>query len=441
MSQAERDRLVTLRKAKKRLITQAEAAGELGVSVRHVKRLLKALKKRGDRAVIHGLRGRPSPRRLPEATKQEALRILSEPVYAGFGPTLAAEYLSNKHELVVSKETLRHGMIEAKLWRGRKRKPEQAHIRRPRRTRCGELVQWVAKQAPFRAWDTSDHDWLEGRGERLYLISMIDDATSRLYARFVTSDSTAENMRVLWGYLERQGRPLAFYTDKAALFQTAQKHSRDEPGMEKDPVDLPPTQIGRALQELGIVWIAAHSPQAKGRVERGFSTAQDRLVKGLRVAAASSLEQANAYLEQQFLPWWNRTLSVEPKNGCNAHRPLAQGYELPCILSHVDERQISNGYTVQYRGQTYQIPPNQVRTGMRGSKLRVEARLDGTIGMRFDNQYLRIEICEPTQRANKSHPTAKPQRASPQKSRWMQGFFDRPSLPLGRAIVIANETS
>ncbi|MCA1596666.1 MAG: ISNCY family transposase [Chloroflexi bacterium] len=431
MSQAERDRLVTLRKAQKRLITQAEAATELGVSVRHVKRLLKALKRRGDKAVIHGLRGRPSPHRLPEATKQEAMRILCEPVYAGFGPTLAAEYLHEKHGLKVSKETVRHWMREAQLWRGRPRKPEQVHVRRPRRTRCGELVQW----------DTSDHDWLEGRGERLYLISMIDDATSRLYARFVTGDSTAENMRVLWGYLERYGRPLAFYTDQAALFQTAQKHRRDEPGVEKDPVDLPPTQIGRALQELHIVWIAAHSPQAKGRVERGFSTAQDRLVKGLRVAGAGSLTQANAYLEQQFLPWWNRTLTVAAKNDCDAHRLLTQEHELPSILSHVDERQISNGYTVQYRGQTYQIPPNQVRTGMRGSKLRVEARLDGTMAMRFDNQYLSVAICEPPQRAIEPKPGVKPRRASPQTNRWMEGFFDKPALPLGRAIAIANATS
>lgn len=373
MGQAERDRLVTLGKAKKRVITQAEAAAELGVSVRHVKRLLKALKKRGDKAVIHGLRGRPSPRRLPEAIRDEAIGILSEPVYAGFGPTLAAEYLSNKHGLRVSKETLRHWMMEAKLWRGRQRKPEQAHLRRPRRTRCGELVQW----------DTSDHDWLEGRGERIYLISMMDDATSRLHARFVTSDSTAENMRVLWGYLERHGRPLAFYTDKAALFQTAQKRSRDEPGVDKDRVELPPTQIGRALQELQIVWIPAHSPQAKGRVERGFSTAQERLVKGLRVAGASSLEQANAYLEQAFLPWWNHTLTVAPNNEADAHRPLTQEYNLAATLSHVEERQVSNGYTVQYRGQTYQIPPDQVRMGMRGCKLRVEARLDGTIAMCF----------------------------------------------------------
>ncbi|MFL6417417.1 MAG: ISNCY family transposase [Bryobacteraceae bacterium] len=431
MNQAERDRLVTLRKVKKRVITQAEAAAELGVSVRHVKRLLRALKKRGDKAVIHGLRGRPSPRRLPEATKQAAIRILSEPVYAGFGPTLAAEYLSDKHGLNISKETLRHWMMVAKLWRGRRRKCEPVHLQRPRRTRCGELVQW----------DTSDHDWLEGRGERLYLISMIDDATSRLYARFVTSDSTAENMRVLWGYLERYGRPLAFYTDKAALFQTAQRVSRDEPGVQKDPVDLPPTQIGRALQELQIAWIPAHSPQAKGRVERGFSTAQDRLVKGLRVAGIRCLEEANAYLQEQFLPWWNQTLTVAAKNNSDAHRPLTREHELASILSHVEERQISNGYTVQHHGTTYQIPPRQVRTGMRRSKLRVEARLDGTIAMRFDSQYLAVAACEPPQRVAPSKPAMKTRNTSRAKSRWMDGFFQRPSLPLKRAIAIANASN
>src|SRR5438270_657361 len=413
MNQAERDRLVTLRKVKRRVITQAEAAAELGVSVRQVKRLVKALKKGGDKAVIHGLRGRPSPRRLSEVTKQAAIGILSEPVYAGFGPTLAAEYLSEKHGLMVSKETLRHWMMEAKLWRGRKRKCEPVHLQRPRRTRCGELVQW----------DTSDHDWLEGRGARLYLISLIDDATSRLHARFVTSDSTAENMRVLWGYLERYRRPLAFYTDKAALFQTAQKVSRDEPGVQKDPIDLPPTQIGRALQELQIAWIPAHSPQAKGRVERGFSTAQDRLVKGLRVAGVSSLEQANAYLEQQFLPWWNQTLTVAAKNNSDAHRALTRKHELASILSHVEERQISNGYTVQYQGATYQIPSHQVRTGMRGSKLRVEARLDGSLAMRFDNHYLAVAACERPERAAPSKQAVKTCNPSRAKSRWMEGFL------------------
>jgi transposase InsO family protein len=166
-------------------------------------------------------------------------------------------------------------MIGAKLWRAKEQKTKVVHIWRPRRSRFGELVQW----------DTSEYDWLEGRGEKLYLIAMIDDATSRLFARFVRHDSTEENMKLLWSYVEKFGRPLAFYTDKASIFQTAEKRRRDEPGVDKDPVEMPPTQIGRALQELGIVWIPAHSPQAKGRVERNFGTAQDRWPQAKRHGA------------------------------------------------------------------------------------------------------------------------------------------------------------
>jgi len=254
MTQADRDRLVTLKKAKKRLITQREAAEELGLSIRQVKRLLKELKKRGDRAVIHGLRGKPSNRKIDPKTQEKTVAILSLEVYHGFGPTLACEQLGKKHSIHVSRETARKWMQESGLWKGKRRRAEPAHLWRPRRSRCGELVQW----------DTSEHDWLEGRGnEQLYLISMIDDATSRLYARFVRSDSTEANMRTLWGYVELYGRPLAFYTDKASLFRNNEKRRRDEPGVDQDPADMPPTQIGRALRELDINWIPAHSAQAK----------------------------------------------------------------------------------------------------------------------------------------------------------------------------------
>src|SRR5438445_1995620 len=215
MTQADRDRLVTLKKAKNKLITQREAAEELGVSTRHVKRLLHALKKRGDKAVIHGLRGKPSNRRIPGATEKAAVKTLSAEVYEDFGPTLAADYLRKKHGIDASKETVRQWMIRGKLWSAKKEKLKKVH------------------------------------GERLYLIAMIDDATSRLFARFVRHDSTEENMRLLWSYLEKFGRPLSFYTDKASLFHTAEKRKRDEPGVEKDAVEMPPTQIGRALRELG----------------------------------------------------------------------------------------------------------------------------------------------------------------------------------------------
>src|ERR1700674_2733892 len=300
MTQAERDRLVALKKAKKKLITQKQAAEELGITERHVRRLLRGLKRRGDAVVAHGLRGLPSNRKISADIEQGAIAILSRPVYRGFKPTLAAEYLAKEHDIDVSRETVRQWMIGAKLWRSRKQHIEKIHEWRPRRSRFGELVQW----------DTSPHDWLEGRGEEILLINMIDDAASRWFARFVSSDSTMENMNHLERYLKKHGRPLAYYTDKAAIFQTAEKTKRDGSRLGKSREELPPTQIGRALQELEIPWIAAHSPHSEGREERGFLTAQGRLVKGLRVAGVNTLEGDNHYLETGFLPWVNATIAV-----------------------------------------------------------------------------------------------------------------------------------
>jgi hypothetical protein len=255
MTQAERDRLVALKKAKKGLITQTEAAAELRVSPRQVRRMIARLKEVGDKTVIHGLKRKPSNRRLDEKVRRRAVEILSDQRCHDFGPTYARDHLARGHSIKVSKETVRQWMTESKLWRAGRKKPEkQAHVWRERRSRVGELVQW----------DTSDHDWLEGRGsQRIYLIAMIDDATSRVLARFAAHDSTEENLRLLELYLQRFGRPQAFYTDKASLFQTAVKTKRDESREVKDPKEMEPTQIGRALRELGIHWIPAHSPQAK----------------------------------------------------------------------------------------------------------------------------------------------------------------------------------
>jgi hypothetical protein len=214
----------------------------------------------------------------------------------------------------------------AGLWRTEKQTIQEVHLFRAQRGCCGE---WVQR-------DTSEHDWLEGRGPRIYLIAMIDDATSRLYARFVASDSTEENMRTLWGYVERYGRPLAFYTDKASLFRTTPETYRKSTDLPRDErEELPPTQIGRALRELDITWIAAHRPQAKGRVERSFQTAADRLVKGLRIAGAKTLEEANRYLDTDFLPWWNSTPVVEAAHANDAQRSWARRYDLAALLSHV----------------------------------------------------------------------------------------------------------
>ena len=427
MTQAERDRLVALKKAQKKLITQKQAAAEMGVTERQVRRLVGKLRRKGDRAVLHELRGRPSNRRLSAELEQQAIAILSDPGYWGFGPTLAAEYLRKRHRITVSKETLRRWMAKAGLWKANRRRVVEVHQWRQRRSRDGELVQW----------DTSTHDWLEGRGERIYLISMIDDATSRLFARFVRHDTRAENMRLLWAYLERFGRPLAFYTDKAGMFQVAVKSKRQEQREGRDRQQMPPTQIARALGELGIVWIPAHSPQAKGRVERQFQTAQDRLVKGMRVAQVGTIEEANAYLEAEYLPWWNRTLTVEPVHADDAHRPLGKGHDLAAILSHVEKRGLNN-YTVRYDGKLYQIERQDIRVGLRGADVRVEERLDGTIAVRFQGEYLRLRVCpQPVPQAPTPKPVKAeepPGKAAPRKSEWMKNFS------VGRGLSLRRDT-
>ncbi len=390
------------------------------MSERQVRRLLWSLKERGDKAIVHAGRGRRSNRKFAPEVEQEAVAILSQEVYRGFGPTLAAEYLAKKHKLQVSRETARAWMIKAQLWRAQVKRIEKLHTWRTRRSRWGELVQWVAKQAPFRAWDTSEHDWLEGRGLKLYLISMIDDATSRMFARFVEHDSTEANMRLLQSYLEQNGRPVSFYTDKAALFISTPKRKRGELAG-KDSPDLPPTQIGRALKELDIEWIAAHSPQAKGRVERGFGTAQDRLVKGLRVAKAKTIEEANAYLNDEFLPWWNQTLTVVLASADSAHRPLGKEHSLPASLSHVDTRQVANDYTIRFQTKLYQIQRPAICAGLRGSQVRVEQRLNGTLALRFRDRYLTVIECSPRPKTVPVKP-ARPPKTVQRKSAWMKNF-------------------
>lgn len=414
MTQQDRDRLVALKKAKKGLITQRQAAEEIGQSERHVRRLLKRLKGKGDKALVHALRGRPSNRTLDEKTKQNALEILGGEVYHGFGPTLAAEYLASKHDIHAGRETVRNWMIEGKLWRASRQRVDKIHQWRPRRSRVGELVQW----------DTSEHAWLEDRGPKLYLIHMIDDASSRLHARFVLHDSTEENMRLVWSYVEQHGRPVSYYTDKASLFQTAPKTARrgtELPREERGP--LPPTQIGRALRELDIVWIGAHSPQAKGRVERSFQTAQDRLVKGLRVAGAQTLEEANAYLQVEFIVWWNQTIAVVPASSDNAHRPLGKEHSLAASLSYVESRQVSRDYTIQVDRQAWQIARGGIRAGLRGADVRVEVRLDGSLAVRFRDAYLTVSKCEPRPKMATPKVRRPPKPATPRaKSRWMENF-------------------
>jgi len=416
LSTKDRDRLKVLHEVKRKHLTQRAAARQLGISDRWVRKLLVRVRKGGDGGIVHRGRGRRSNRRLPESLRTQTLKLV-QAKYSDFGPTLACEYLAKDHQVEVSKETLRQWLIGAGLRRVKRRKAEEVHVWRPRRSCRGELVQW----------DTSEHDWLEGRGPRLYLVAMIDDATSQAYARFVGHDSTEENLRVLWEYLKRWGRPVEFYTDKSSLFTV----NAPAPEAADEAVKEELTQIGRALQELGIGWIAAHSPQAKGRIERFFGTAQDRLVKGLRLAQASSLEAANTYLEQEYLPLWNQGFTVVAANQTDAHRRLSREQDLPAILSHVEERVVTPDYTIRYQGKIYQIARGDIRAGLRGGRVRVEQRLDGSLAVKFREHYVSTAECQPRP---KTPPPPKPVRSKKPRSKaartWMKDFNLQQSPPL-----------
>jgi hypothetical protein len=242
-------------------------------------------------------------------------------------------------------------------------------------------------------------------------------------------------MKLLWSYLEKFGRPLSFYTDKASLFQTAEKRKRDEPGVEKDPVERAPTQIGRALREMGITWIPAHSPQAKGRVERNFQTAQDRLVKGMRVAGVKTIEQANDYLTNDYLVWWERELTVAPANPDDAHRRLEKSHNLAASLSHVETRQVRADYTLRWDAKLYQIDRAAVTTGLRGANVRMEQRLDGSLAVRHGDRYLPIQECVAAEKRQKSvPPQPKATRRTPQRgSDWNQKFDLKKGLKVWQA--------
>jgi transposase len=424
MSQQERDWLDWLKRARDRKMTQRQAAERMGVSERWVRKLLRRMKREGDRVVVHGLQGRASNRKIAAKTQGRALELLQQPEWHDFGPTFAAEQLAQRHDINVSDETLRQWMIGAGVWKSRARKLDQVHCWRPRRSAFGELVQW----------DTSEHDWLEGRGPVRYLVRMIDDATSWSWGRFVERDATPFNMAVLWEYLEKNGRMVEVYTDRDSMFAVPLRPHESAP--ERIAQDRL-TQLGRGLRELGIGWIAAFSPQAKGRIERSFLTAQDRLVKQLRLAKVATMEAANAFLEQEYWPEWNARFARPVAEFPNQHRALTAPLDLAAILCHVEERVIANDYTFSFASRRFQIAREDVQAGMRRQRLRIEIRLDGELYARYQGRYLNLSRCGP--RWSSEEPAArKPPRRDHNaggKSQWMDGFFDRPAPPLWKSLT------
>ena len=362
MSVKELRRVSVIRQTMEKTLTQVKAGTLLGLTPRHIRRLIERVAQAGDQGLAHRGRGKPSNRQIPEQVKAKAL-TLYEKQYGDFGPTLAAEKLAERHGMAVNAETLRGWLLAKGVTHFQRRKrPHRAW--RERRAHVGELIQL----------DGSHHDWLEGRGPRCVLMAYIDDASSRVYARFYEYEGTIPAMDSFQRYIRQYGIPLAVYADKHTTYQ-----SPAPPTVDDQLAGVKPTsQFGRALGELAVELIPAHSPQAKGRVERLFKTVQDRLVKELRLAEVSTLEAANRFLER-YLPIYNRRFAVRPAQAADLHRPRPAHRELDRMLCLKTIRCLRKDFTIAYQGGLYQIHET-----IRAPHVLVEEHVEGT--MRITHQ-------------------------------------------------------
>lgn len=341
MSRKEREQLKVFEKLEAGEITQVIAGQMLNMSDRNIRKKIKSYREKGDSGLIHQSRGRPSHKRWDDSERAMAMDLLRTK-WTGFGPTFAAEKLEEFEGIKVSRETLRKAMIVDDLWAVGKRK-QQYRQRRDRKLMVGVLVQL----------DGSPHDWFEGRGPRCTLLVFIDDATSRiLWLEFVESESFEGVAKATKKYIERWGRPVAFYVDFGSVF----KVNLNNPEGERK------TQYERILGDLDIDLSHATSPQAKGRVERCNKTMQDRLIKEMRLAGISSMDEANRFVQQgDFIEKHNARFAVPPAKEGDAHRAI-RGYDLYKIFCSKEERIVTSDFTVSYKGRILQLAKDQPAT-------------------------------------------------------------------------------
>ena len=376
MTTRELDRLKVIHQVLQRKLTWPQAAAQLTRSIRQIGRLCARVRTEGHRGILHRLRGQPSNHRLPAERLAKALELVKTR-YPDFGPTFATEKLRERHRLRLSTATVRRGMMAAGLWRPHHRQ-ERHRAWRPRRACVGELVQL----------DGSDHAWFEARAPRCVLLLYIDDATSRLLeGAFVAVEDTLTLLRTTKTYLQRAGRPVAFYVDKDSIYRVNRQATIEEQLQETAPL----TQFTRAMTELGIAVIPAHSPQAKGRVERSFDTHQDRLVKELRLADISERPAANRFLRERYFPAHNRRYAVEPANPTDAHRPLLPLHDLDAILSVQTTRTVERDFTVRLQNRFFQLLPTQPVWVRPTDTVLIEQRLDGSMHLRGKGRYLAFQ--------------------------------------------------
>lgn len=381
MSKRELSRLEVMQRLKDKRLTQKEAAQLLKLSVRQVKRLWRAYKEKGAPGLVSARRSKPSNNRL-DADLVQGVVDLIKANYKDFGPTLAHEKLTEVHQLSISRESVRQIMIEEQIWKPKRAKRPEVHQMRERRACFGELIQI----------DGSDHAWFEERGPKCTLLVFIDDATGQLMELWFVPDETffgyCEATR---HYVERYGKPVAFYSDKHGIFRVNQPR----------PMGLSSglTQFGRAMQELDIQIVCANTPQAKGRIERANKTLQDRLVKELRLQGISDMEAANAFLPE-FREDYNRRFAVLPRSTHNAHRPLLKRDNLDWILTHQETRTLSKNLTAQFKNVVYQIQSKRPGYALRNAKVTICENVKGEVTILYKDKSLSYTIYQkPIQQA------------------------------------------
>jgi transposase len=375
LSQKELNRAAVIAECVKGRTSVRRAAALLQLSPRQVKRLKRKFRSGGAAAMAHAGRGRASPRRLPALLRQRILH-LARTTYAGFNDHHLTEKLREAEAIRIGRETLRQLLRAAGIGPPRKRRPPAHRQRRARRLREGEMLQV----------DASPHDWLEGRGPQLTLLGFQDDATGKVVgAEFFPTETAHGYFRVFRGVLRRYGVPLSLYGDRSGVFVRNDDHwSLEEQLAGRQQA----TQFGRALEQLGVTFIAALSPQAKGRIERLWGVFQDRLRSELRLAGATDLETANQVL-RRFLPHYNRRFGRAPANAERAWRPAPR--ELDRICCFVHERVVSNDNVVQWNGRRFQIPPQPHRFSFAGAHVQLIQDLAGRITVYHGDTKLQVE--------------------------------------------------
>lgn len=348
------------------------AAEMMRVSYRQAKRIRRRHREEGDAGLVNRSRGRRSNRTRPMAERKQAVALCAKQ-YAGFGPLLASEHLAADHGIVVDHETLRRWLLAAELWHSRRRRAAHraARERRPRR---GDLVQI----------DGSEHDWFEGRGVRTVLMVMIDDATNTTLARFYPAEDTAAAYDIFDRYVRLYGLPAALYSDRDSIYVCTRETS-----LEEELANVgPETQFTRAMRELGVELIPAYSPQAKGRVERRHGLFQDRLVKEMRLLGICTIEAANAYLDETFLPLVNTRYTVQPRDPANGHQLRPAATTLALVLSWQEPRTVAKDWTLRWRNRRLQIDARHATLGLPGRRVLVVERRDGTLAMLYGKRLL-----------------------------------------------------